>query len=93
MKKGKPYSQDLRERVITVYQAGESTMREVVARFSVSCTWVDELVQRQKKTGSFAAKPYGGGAKAKLTSKHYPVLEEIINAQNDLTLAEISREN
>jgi len=53
MKKGKPYSQDLRERVITAYQAGESTMREVAARFSVSCTWVNELVQRQKKTGSF----------------------------------------
>ena len=91
MKKGKPYSQDLRERVIAAYQAGESTMREVAARFSVSCTWVNELVQRQKKTGSFAAKPYGGGAEAKLTSKHYPVLEEIINAQNDLTLAEISQ--
>ena len=65
-------------------------MREVATRFSVSCTWVNELVQRQKKTGSFAAKSYGGGAKAKLTSKHYSVLEEIINAQNDLTLAEIS---
>ena len=49
MKKGKPYSQDLRERVITAYQAGESTMREVAVRFSVSCTWVNELVQRQKR--------------------------------------------
>ena len=66
-------------------------MREVAERFSVSCTWVNELVQRQKKTGSFAAKPYGGGAEAKLTPEHYPILEEIINAQNDLTLAEISQ--
>ena len=41
MKKGKPYSQDLRERVIAAYQAGESTMREVAARFSVSCTGVN----------------------------------------------------
>jgi len=49
MKKGKPYSQDLRERVIAAYQAGESTMREVAVRFSVSCTWVNELVQRQKR--------------------------------------------
>jgi len=44
MKKGKPYSQDLRERVITPYQAGESTMREVAARFSVSCTMVSRLL-------------------------------------------------
>ena len=53
MKKGKPYSQDLRERVIAAYQAGESTMREVAVRFSVSCTWVNELVQRQKKDRNF----------------------------------------
>ena len=91
MKKGKPYSQDLRERVIAAYQAGESTMREVAERFSVSCTWVNELVQRQKKTGSVAAKPYGGGAALKLTCEHYPILEEIIKAQNDATLAEISQ--
>ena len=90
MKKGKAYSQDLRERVIAAYDAGGITMREVAARFSVSCTWVNELVQRQRKTGSVAAKPYGGGAEAKLTSEHYPILEEIIKAQNDATLAEIS---
>jgi len=52
---------------------------------------VNELVQRQKKTGIFAAKPYGEGAEAKPTSEHYPILEEIINAQNNLTLAEISQ--
>ena len=64
-------------------------MREVAERFAVSCTWVNELVQRQKRTGSIAVKPHGGGAPAKLTAAHYPVLEAIIEAQNDVTLAEI----
>jgi len=82
MQKGKPYSQDLRERVISAYQTGESKMREVAKRFSVSRTWVNELVQRQRKTGSIAVKPHGGGAQAKLTAVHYPVLEAIIEAQN-----------
>ncbi len=78
MKKGKPYSEDLRERIFAAYQAGEGTMREVAKRFKVSCTLVNELVQRNKNTGSIAVKPHGGGAKAKLTPEHYLILEEII---------------
>ena len=66
-------------------------MREVAERFTVSCTWVNELVQRQKRTGSIAVKPHGGGAKPKLTAEHYPILEEIIVAQNDATLGEIRK--
>ena len=89
MQTGKAYSQDLRERVIAVYQEGKSTMEEVAKRFAVSRSWVNNLVQRQKQTGSVAAKPHGGGAVAKVNATHYPILEEIIDGQNDLTLLEI----
>jgi transposase len=91
MQTGKAYSQDLRERVIAVYQEEKSTMKEVAKRFAVSRSWVNNLVQRQKQTGSVAAKPHGGGAVAKVTATHYPILEEIIDGQNDLTLLEISQ--
>jgi transposase len=91
MQTGKAYSLDLRERVIAVYQEGKSTMQEVAKRFAVSRSWVNNLVQRQKQTGSVAAKPHGGGAVAKVTATHYPILEEIIDGQNDLTLLEISQ--
>jgi len=91
MQTGKAYSQDLRERVIAVYQEEKSTMKEVAKRFAVSRSWVNNLVQRQKQTGSVAAKPHGGGAVAKVTATHYPILEEIIDGQNDLTLIEISQ--
>jgi transposase len=66
-------------------------MQEVAKRFAVSRSWVNNLVQRQKQTGSVEAKPHGGGAVAKVTAAHYPILEEIIDGQNDLTLLEISQ--
>jgi transposase len=91
MQTGKAYSQDLRERVIAVYQEGKSTMEAVAERFAVSRSWVNNLVQRQKQTGSVAAKPHGGGAVAKVTATHYPILEAIIDAQNDVTLLEIKQ--
>ena len=91
MQTGKAYSQDLRERVIAVYQEGKSTMEEVAKRFAVSRSWVNNLVQRQKQTGSVAAKPHGGGAVAKVNATHYSILEEIIDGQNDLTLLEIKQ--
>jgi|JFJP01.1.fsa_nt_gi transposase len=89
MQTGKAYSLDLRERVIAGYQKGETTMKEVADRFAVSRSCVNNLVQRQKQTGSVAAKPHGGGAVAKVNATHYPILEAIIDGQNDITLLEI----
>jgi transposase len=86
MQTGKAYSQDLRERVIAGYQKGKTTMKEVADRFAVSRSWVNNLVQRQKQTGRVAANPHGGGAVAKVNATHYPILEAIIDGQNDITL-------
>ncbi|PZV16485.1 MAG: hypothetical protein DCF20_08205 [Pseudanabaena sp.] len=87
MQTGKAYSLDFRERVIAGYQKGKTTMKEVANRFAVSRSWVNNLVQRQKQTGSVSAKPHG--AVAKVNSTHYPILEAIIDGQNDVTLLEI----
>ena len=92
MQTGKAYSEDLREKVIEAYQAGSSTMQQVAKRFAVSRNWVNNLVQRYKQTGNIAAKPHRGGVTAKLTPKHYQVIEEIINKKNDVTLKEISQQ-
>ena len=67
----------------------KTMMKEVADRFAVSRSWVNNLVQRQKQTGSLAAKPHGGGAVAKVNATHYTILEAIIDGQNDITLLEI----
>lgn len=90
MPKGITISEDLRERVVSAYQTGQSTMQEVAERFAVKRGWVNEIVQRYKSTGSVAPSPRGGGAVAKLGEEHYSVLAEIVERQNDATLAEIA---
>ena len=55
----RPYSLDLRERVVAAVMAGESC-RAVAASFRVSVAAVEKWSQRFRATGSAAARPMGG---------------------------------
>ena len=55
----RPYSNDLRARVIEAIEAGASC-REVAERYELSASVVVLWAQRFKQTGSVAAKPSGG---------------------------------
>jgi transposase len=90
MPKGITISEDLRTRVVTAYQSGQTTMQAVADRFAVKRGWVNEIVQRYKRTGSVAPSPRGGSALAKLGEAYYPVLVDIVAQHNDATLAEIA---
>ena len=75
----RPYSNDLRARVIEAIEAGASC-REVAERYELSASVVVLWAQRFEQTGSVAAKPSGGSADFLLT---------LIVKQPDLTLDEI----
>ncbi len=62
----KPYSNDLRQKVIRAYNRGEGTLRSLAARFSVSSDFVWRLSKRFRATGSVDPKPHEGGQSAKL---------------------------
>jgi transposase len=49
----KPYSMDLRERILAACDDGMGTA-EVAETFAVSESWVRRLKQRRRETGSFA---------------------------------------
>ena len=55
----RPYSLDLRERVVARVADGR-TVRAVAATFGVSVSSVVKWSQRHRATGSAAAKPMGG---------------------------------
>ena len=55
----RPYSLDLRERVVARVEAGDSC-RAVAALFGVSVASVVKWSQRKRQTGSAAARPMGG---------------------------------
>jgi transposase len=55
----RPYSLDLRERVVAAVRSGQSC-RSVAATFGVNVASVVKWSQRFRTTGSAAAKPMGG---------------------------------
>ena len=55
----KPYSQDLRDRVVRAVEAGASC-HEAAATFEVSPSSAIRWIARWRQTGSAAAKPMGG---------------------------------
>ena len=72
----KPYSLDLRERVVARVMAGETT-RAVAAAFDVSVASVVKWSQRFRATASAAAKPMGGRRHFVLAGQRAWLLERI----------------
>src|SRR5215472_1077730 len=82
----RPYSNDLRVRVIEEIEAGASR-REAAERYELSPSVVVIWAQRWEETGSVAAKPSGGSTSP--LEKHAKILLALIVVQPDLTLDEI----
>jgi transposase len=85
----KAYSQDLRERVVRACDETSLSRPQVADLFRVSVAWVRRLLQRRRQTGSFAAKPRGGGPPTKMTDDRRCRLLVLVSEQPDATLAEL----
>ena len=82
----RPYSGDLRARVIEDVATGASR-REAAERYGISASVVVIWAQRFEQTGSVAAKPSGGSTSR--LEEHAEFLLALIAEQPDLTLDEI----
>jgi transposase len=81
----KPYSMDLRQRVINAYDAGRQT-KEIARTYAVSPAWARRLKQHRHERGDII--PRGGGGIQ--TPKVDPVqLAERVRQKPDATLAEL----
>jgi transposase len=83
----KPYSQDLREKIIGALEAG-GTQEEVADRFAVSLSFVEKLWRRWRTSGSCAALPHAGGRQRSLR-EHEAAIRKEVAEQPDATLAEL----
>jgi transposase len=82
----RPYSNDLRARVIAEIEAGASR-RETAERYELSASVVVIWAQRWEETGSVAAKPSGGSTSP--LEEHAEFLLALIAGRSDLTLDEV----
>ena len=86
----RPYSQDLRDRVIGSVASGR-TCRATAALFGVSVASVVKWSQRWRASGSAAAKPMGGWKQLLLNSEREWLLTRIAE-KPDLTLRAVVAE-
>src|SRR4030067_606184 len=59
----RPYSMDLRERVVGACDAREGSREQIAKRFGVSTASIRRLLQRRRATGSNAPPPPNAGRK------------------------------
>ncbi|WP_460585964.1 transposase [Hymenobacter arcticus] len=85
----KPYSEDLRERVAAAYAAGDSSLGQVAVRFSVSLSFGNKLLKRQRTSGTVAALPHRGGPAPLLDAATRAQLAACVARQPDATLDEL----
>ena len=86
----KPYSVDLRERVVAAVAAGASC-RSVADTFGVSVASVVKWSQRQRQTGSVAPGKIGGHKPLKLEAERAWILARL-SEQPDLTVRKLADE-
>lgn len=87
----KPYSLDLRQRIVDAYDRGEGSVREIAAQFSVAPNTVQNYLALQRCTGELTPLPHRCGPPRLLKRRHERALFALLHAQNDRTDAEYAQ--
>jgi transposase len=85
----RPYSRDVRLRIVQAYANREGSLRQLVARCRVSLSCIRDLLTRYRATGDVAPKPHGGGSPAKLDAAGRDALQALVQAPPAATLLEL----
>jgi len=84
---GKPYSDDLRERVVAAIEAGHTRV-EVAELYNMALSTVGGFIKRKRETGSVRPDKFGG-YKTFALEDHTARVKELVSEQPDSTLAEL----
>jgi transposase len=87
---GKPYSDDLRDRVVAAMASGR-TCREVGDAFNVAPSTAGNWYRLYRRTRSYAARPMGGDRRSKLSGEAVWIAERLAQSCA-LTLVEVREE-
>jgi transposase len=82
---GKPYSVDLRERVVAAVESGGLSCRQAAAQFGVGVSTAINWVRRWRETGTIAPGKMGGHRRKSISGEHRAWLLERTK-EKDFTL-------
>jgi transposase len=85
----KPISNDLRKRLVEVYEEGQLSYAKVAERFRVSEGSVKNFVTQWRETGSIEPKPAANGKTFLLDATGEDVLRGLIAGKTDLSQQEL----
>lgn len=88
----RPYSDDLRARVLAACEAREGTFAEIAQRFRIAESTLHHWRRAQQEEQRTTAKAHAGGPERKLDAQDYVWLRAQVEAKNDLTLEEYAQE-
>ncbi|MBE9074881.1 transposase [Microcystis sp. LEGE 08355] len=86
----KSYPVEFRQKILDCYYNEPISQRQLAKRFCVTLSFVQKLLKQYRETGDVRPKTYRCGRHLKLTPEQMLVLGELIEENNDATLAELS---
>ena len=85
----RPLSNDIRDRVISAFEAGMSR-RSAAKRFGIGASTVIKWVEWWRRTGDVRPRPQGGDHRSHRIEAHADEILALVEAAPDMTLAEIA---
>src|SRR5271166_5243762 len=87
----KSYGDDLRRKLLQAHDRGEGTLEQLAQRFSVSAPWAWKISAQRKRSGQMERVEQRRGGRRKVTAEVEQRLRGWVQAQPDLTLAELQQ--
>lgn len=88
----KAYSLDLRQKIVDTYAEGNTSQRQLAKQFRVALSFIEKLLKQQRETGRIAPKQRTEQTPTKLNAEQLGVLEQLVEENNDATLAELRQQ-
>jgi transposase len=87
----KSYGDDLRRKLLQAHDRGEGSLQQLAVRFSVSAPWAWKISAQRKRSGQMERVEQRRGTVRKVTAEVEQQLRDWVQAQPDLTLAELQQ--
>jgi transposase len=85
----KPYSLDLRQKILRAYDQRLGSQRALAALFGVSQSFLEKLLHRRRTAGEIAPRPHAGGRQPRCDGAALGLVRQLVRDQPDTTLEEL----